>query len=56
MPATDWPRSPVKTPAAPRGWKAAIWCAGISAPECAPLVDRSTSRTGSPAARIRSRM
>ncbi len=24
MPATDWPRSPVKTPAAPRGWNAAI--------------------------------
>jgi hypothetical protein len=33
MPATDWPRSPVNTPDAPRGWKAAIWCAGISAPE-----------------------
>ena len=56
MPATDWPRSPVKTPAAPRGWNAATWLALISAPEWRPVVDRSTIRTGSPADWIRSRM
>ena len=32
--------------------KAAIWCGGISAPECLPDVDRSTMRTGTPSALI----
>ncbi len=46
--ATDAPRSPVKTPAAPRGCQAAISVGGTSAPEGLPEVERSTRRTGSP--------
>ena len=43
-PATDAPRSPVKTPVEPRGWCSATSSGGTSAPEGLPLVDRSTSR------------
>ncbi len=56
MAATDAPRSPVNTPAAPRGWNAAMRCGGTSAPDGTPLVERSTRRVRSPASRRMSRM
>ena len=52
---TEAPRSPVNTAPAPRGWCAATTCAGTSAEEGRPEVERSTVRTRRPASAIRSR-
>ena len=56
MAATDVPRSPVKRPAAPRGWLSATSIGGTSAPEGLPLVERSTRRVRRPASLRRSRI
>ena len=56
MAATDVPRSPVKRPAAPRGWLSATSMGGTSAPDGLPLVERSTRRVRRPASLRMSRM